>query len=142
MTMASEIHSNINTDTFIAYSDTLQAAALATTRLAATSLPADLSFHRSIDPALAHDVDAFSDRVLALANKLLYVASGKASKITEEEDVLDEFVRNIVDPMEGMLESTDGALDVFLGRRKDPVIHVPVVPVDTHRNKPKARTSV
>lgn len=139
MTAPSE---SIDTDTFTAYSDALQAAALTTTRLAAISLPADLSFHRSIDPALARDVDAFSDRVLALANKLVHVASGKTCKMREEEDVLDEFVRNIVDPMEGMLESTDGALDVFLGKRKAPAIHVPAVPVDPHQNKPKARTTI
>lgn len=141
MATLSGTHLNIDTDAFTAYSDALQAAALTTTRLAATSLPADLSFHRSIDPALAHDVDAFSDRVLTLANKLVHVASGKTCRIRDEEDVLDEFVRNIVDPMEGMLESTDGALDVFLGKRKDPAIHIPAVPVDSHQRKPKVRTT-
>ena len=141
MATPSEMHLNIDTDTFTAYSDALQAAALTTTRLAATSLPADLSFHRSIDPTLARDVDAFSDRVLALANKLVHMASGKTSRMREEEDVVDEFVRNIVDPMEGVLENTDGALDVFLGKRKNPAIHVPAVPIDPHKNKPKARTS-
>jgi exosome complex exonuclease RRP6 len=142
MATPSEIHLNIDTDTFTTYSDALQAAALTTTRLAATSLPADLSFHRSIDPALAGDVDIFSDRVLALVNKLVHIASGKPSRMREEEDVVDEFVRNIVDPMEGMLENTDGALDVFLGKRKDPAIHIPAVPVDPHQNKPKACTSI
>lgn len=142
MATPSEIPLNIDTDTFTTYSDALQAAALTTTRLAATSLPADLSFYRSIDPALARDVDVFSDRVLALASKLTCIASGKTIRIREEEDVVDEFVRNIIDPMEGMLESTDGALDVFLGKRKEPAIHIPAVPVDPHQNKPKARTSI
>lgn len=142
MATPSEVPLNIDTNTFATYSDALQAAALTTTRLAATSLPADLSFHRSIDLALARDVDAFSDRVLSLASKLVCIASGKTSRIREEEDVVDEFMRNIVDPMEGMLESTDGALDVFLGKRKDPVIHVPVVPFDPHQNKPKARIHI
>lgn len=142
MATPSETPLNIDTDTFATYSDALQAAALTTTRLAATSLPADLFFHRSIDLALARDVDAFSNRVLTLASKLVGVSSGKTSRIREEEDVVDEFVRNIVDPMEGMLESTDGALDVFLGKRKDPTIHVPAVPVDPHPNKLKARTTI
>ncbi|KAF8440803.1 ribonuclease H-like domain-containing protein [Boletus edulis BED1] len=128
MATPSEINLDIKTDTFNAYADALQAAALTTTRLAVTSLPADLSFHRSIDPALARDVDAFSDRVLALVSKLINVASGKTIRMREEEDVLDEFVRSVIDPMEGMLESTDGALDVFLGKRKDPAIHVPSAP--------------
>lgn len=127
-------------DTFAAYSDALQAAALTTTRLAATSLPPDLAFHRSIDLALANDIDAFSHRVLSLTSKLVRVASGRTSRIQEEEDVVDEFVRNVVDPMEGMLESTDGALDVFLGKRKDPAIPIPVVPVDPRQKNPKACT--
>ncbi|KAG8214704.1 hypothetical protein J3R82DRAFT_9789 [Butyriboletus roseoflavus] len=142
MAIPSEVPLNIDTNTFTTYSDALQAAALTTTRLAATSLPADLSFHRSIDLALASDVDAFSNRVLSLASKLIFIASGKTSRIREEEDVVDEFIHNIVDPMEGMLESTDGALDVFLGKRKEPAIHVPAVPLDPHQNKPKARTCI
>lgn len=127
--------SKVDADTFTAYSDALQAAALTTTRLAATSLPTDLSFHRSIDPALARDIDEFSDRVLSLASKLVHIATGKTNKIHEEEDVVDEFVRNIVDPMEGMLESTDIALDVFFGKRKDPAIHIPPAPVVPSQNK-------
>lgn len=140
MATASRTPLDIDTDTFKAYSDALQAAALATTRLAAASLPADLSFHRSIDSTLAHDIDVFSDRVISLASKLVRVASGKTSRIREEEDVVDEFARNIVDPMEGMLESTDGALDVFLGKRTEPAIPVPAVSGDPHRNNPKVRT--
>ncbi|KAF8133915.1 ribonuclease H-like domain-containing protein [Boletus edulis] len=135
MATPSEIHLDIKTDTFNAYADALQAAALTTTRLAVTSLPADLSFHRSIDPALARDVDAFSDRVLTLASKLINVASGKTSRMREEEDILDEFVRSVIDPMEGMLESTDSALDVFLGKRKDPAIHVPSAPKQLFRGR-------
>ncbi|KAF9236464.1 ribonuclease H-like domain-containing protein [Melanogaster broomeanus] len=128
-----------STNTFTAYSDALQAAALNTTRLAATSLPSDLPFHRSIDPALARDVDAFSTRILGLTGRLVVLATGKTDRIEEEEDIVDGFVRNIVDSMEGMLESTDSALDVFLGRKKDPVINVPVVAVDSRQNtKPKA----
>ncbi|KAF9221508.1 hypothetical protein BS17DRAFT_784858 [Gyrodon lividus] len=128
----------ITPDTFIAYNDALQAAALYTTRLAATSLPSDLPFHRSIDSALACDVDALSSRVLGLTSRLILLASGKTDRLEEEEDIVDDFVRNIVDSMEGMLESTDSALDVFLGRKKDPVIPLPAVPVDPRQNtKPK-----
>ncbi|KAG6377211.1 ribonuclease H-like domain-containing protein [Boletus reticuloceps] len=119
MATPSEIHLDIKTDTFNVYADALQAAALTTTRLA-----------RSLA-----DVDAFSDRVLALASKLVHVASGKTSKMREEEDILDEFVRSVIDPMEGMLESTDGALDVFLGKRKGPAIHVPSAPKQLFRGR-------
>ncbi|KAG9315669.1 ribonuclease H-like domain-containing protein [Chiua virens] len=139
MATTSETPLTIDSDTFATYSDTLQAAAFTTTRLAATSLPADLSFHRSIDPALVRDIDVFSERVLGLVSKLIRVAGGNSSRIRDEEDVVDEFVRNIVDPMDGMLESTDGALDVFLGRKRDPVIPIPAVPVNPHQSKPKAR---
>jgi exosome complex exonuclease RRP6 len=130
---------SITVDTFTAYSDAVQAAALHTTRLAATSLPSDLPFHRSIDSALASDVDAFSARVLGLTSRLILLASGKTGRLQDEEDIVDEFVRNIGDSMEGILEGTDSALDVFLGRKKDPVISVPAVPIDPRQNtKPKA----
>lgn len=130
----------LDVDSFTAFSDALQAAALSTTCLAATSLPADLAFHRSVDPVLARDIDVFSNRVLALASKLVHVASSKATRIREEEDLVDEFVRSIVDPMEGMLESTDGALDVFLGKRKDPAIPIPAVSAHPLRKNAKACT--
>ncbi|KIJ62703.1 hypothetical protein HYDPIDRAFT_41834 [Hydnomerulius pinastri MD-312] len=124
----------ITPTTFPTYSDTLQAAALNTTRLAATSLPSDLSFHRSIHSNLAPDIDAFSARVLGLTNRLIRLAGGKISTIEEEEDVVDGFVRTIVDSMEGMLERTDSALDEYLGRKKGPAIPIPAVPVDPHQN--------
>ncbi|KIK81701.1 hypothetical protein PAXRUDRAFT_35796 [Paxillus rubicundulus Ve08.2h10] len=128
------VEPSITVDTFTACSDAVQAAALHTTRLAATSLPSDLPFHRSIDTALASDVDAFSARILGLTSKLVLLASGKTGRLQDEEDIVDKFVRNIGDSMEGILEGTDSALDVFLGRKKDPVISVPVVAIDPRQN--------
>lgn len=122
--------STLERDTFDAHSSAVQAAALNATRLAASSLPSDLTFHRSIDPLLGRDVDALSARILDLTNRLIRIASKsspeKINSLQGEEDVVDEFARNVVDAMEGVLERTDSALDEFLGKKKAPAIHIPV----------------
>jgi len=48
----------------------LQAAALTTTRKA-VSIPSDVAFHRSMDHSFAQDLDALSERVLLVTNRLL-----------------------------------------------------------------------
>ena len=93
----------------------LQAAALGATRKAAV-LPADIAFHRSMDPEFAQGLDAFSERVLAMTNKLLNLVSnvdqtqtsrgkGKA-KLENQDDVVDNFHSLVVDSMDQLLEKT------------------------------------
>lgn len=126
--------SSISPDTFSDYATSLQSAALATTRLAATSLPQDIAFHRSIHVSFAADLDALSTRVLRLTNKLVRLAasvdSGTVGRGTldDQEDVLDGFKSLIVDPMDKLFERTDMCLDDFLGRKKEPAIAVPAPP--------------
>ncbi|KAI6114233.1 ribonuclease H-like domain-containing protein [Pisolithus sp. B1] len=128
----------ITRDNFEVCSNTLQATALDVTRLAASSLPPDLAFHRSVDQSLAHDLDSLSTRVLGLANRIIQLSSkdnaANFGRLEDEEDVVDEFSRNIVDAMEGMLERTDGALDEFLGRKKPPAVQAPSTLPDSHHN--------
>ncbi|KAG6332085.1 hypothetical protein ID866_7003 [Astraeus odoratus] len=125
-------------DTFDAFSDAAQVAALNTTRLAASSLPPDLTFHRSIDPSLGRDIDALSTRVLELTDRLIQLVSKVNSRQTTslegEEDVVDEFPRRVVDTMEAMLERTDSALDEMLGKKKGPAIQIRASRVDSHQN--------
>ncbi|KAI6147295.1 ribonuclease H-like domain-containing protein [Pisolithus tinctorius] len=123
----------ITRDNFETCSNALQATALDATSLAASSLPPDLAFHRSMDQSLAHDLDSLSTRVLELTNRIIRLSNkdnaANFGRLEDEEDVVDEFSRNVVDAMEGMLERTDSALDEFLGRKKAPAI----------QNEPKKR---
>lgn len=107
--------SGVESSSFDVFNSKLQASALKATR-SAVGLPVDIAFHRSIDPAFAKDVDAFSSRVLSLTNKLLnFVATadesqrskgkGKA-KLQSQDDVVDNFHSLVVDSMDQLLERT------------------------------------
>ncbi|KAH9480124.1 Exosome complex exonuclease rrp6 [Psilocybe cubensis] len=121
---------------FDAYNARLQASALTATRKSA-GLPADLAFHRSMDRDLEQELDAFSQRVLGVTNKLLGLVStqsrkGKA-KLENEDDVVDNFHALVVDSMDQLLERTDICLDEFWGKNKAPAIAInPPKPKKSH----------
>lgn len=104
-------------------------AALKATRNAAL-LPPDIAFHKSMDPAFAKDLDAFSSKVLVLTNQLLGLAatidsSGKGKgKVRSEDDILDSFETLIVDRMDQLLERVDVSLDEYQGKTKPPAIAI------------------
>ncbi len=120
-------------------------AALKATRNAAL-LPPDIAFHKSMDPAFAKDLDAFSSKVLFLTNQLLELAatidsSGKGKgKVRSEDDVLDSFETLIVDRIDQLLERVvsshyvllwshndilqDISLDEYQGKTKPPAIAI------------------
>ncbi|KAF5315383.1 hypothetical protein D9619_007468 [Psilocybe cf. subviscida] len=131
-----EFTMDLSSTGFDAYNAKLQASALAATRKSA-GIPGDVGFHRSMDQDLASDLDAFSDRVLAMTNRLLNLVStvdyiqgkGKA-KLESEDDVVDQFHSLVVDSMDQLLERTDTCLDQFLGKNKAPAIAInpPIMP--------------
>lgn len=97
---------------FDEYNAQLQTAALQATRHA-VSLPStsDLSLHRSLDRTFGKELDACSERVLSLTNKLLSVIAsgsaqgkGKGRKLENEDDVLDQFHTVVVDRMDELFE--------------------------------------
>ena len=105
--------SGIASSSFNDYNTQLQGAALKATR-AAVSLPADLTFHRTIHPDFAKELDECSARVLSLTNKLLSLSStisasasargkGKA-RLESQDDVVDNFRSLVVDAMDQVLE--------------------------------------
>jgi hypothetical protein len=107
--------SALSSSSFDAYNNTLQASALKAVRAAATSLPADIDFHRTVDGDYAADLDACAERVLALTNQLLGLAStanasrssrnkGKGRMLEDQDDVVDRFHSVVVDSMDQMLE--------------------------------------
>jgi exosome complex exonuclease RRP6 len=100
---------------FDPYLTRLQTAALGATKKSA-SLPPDILFHRSMDSEFAQTLDAFSDRVLAITNRLLNLVStvdqtqvgrgkGKA-KLESQDDLVDNFHSLVVDSMDQLLEKT------------------------------------
>ncbi|KAJ7896101.1 ribonuclease H-like domain-containing protein [Mycena olivaceomarginata] len=124
--------STLSSSSFPDFNSKVQTAALNATRSAA-GLPADIQFHRSIDPDLAEDLDAFSSRVLSLTNNILSLVAtadpsssrrkGKA-KLQTQDDVVDDFHSLVVDCMDQMLERADICLDEFLGRTKAPLVAI------------------
>ncbi|KAG1898234.1 ribonuclease H-like domain-containing protein [Suillus fuscotomentosus] len=119
--MAEPSASMILPGTFSDYATSVQSAALVTTRLAATTLPPDMEFHRSIHMSFAAELDSLSTRVLRLTNKLVRLAGSVDSSavgcgtLDGEEDVLDGFKSLIVDPVDRLFERTDMCLDDYLG---------------------------
>lgn len=130
-TVAGPSASMISPGTFSDYATSVQSVALATTRLAATTLPPDIEFHRSIHVSFATELDLLSTRVLRLTNRLVRLAGSVDSStmgrgtLDGEEDVLDGFKSLIVDPVDRLFERTDMCLDDYLGRKKEPAITVP-----------------
>lgn len=106
---------SLTSATFDVYNTKLQNSALAATRKSA-AIPADVGFHRSMDQELAQGLDAFSDRVLSISNRLLSLVStvdqtqvgkGKGKgKLENQDDVVDHFHSLIVDSMDQLLEKT------------------------------------
>ncbi|KAF8184172.1 hypothetical protein BJ912DRAFT_975089 [Pholiota molesta] len=135
---------------FDAYNQKLQTAGVTATRKAA-GLPTDVTFHRSMDREFAEGLDAFSERVLAMTNRLLALVStvdqtqasrGKGKgKLEGQDDVVDHFHNLVVDSMDQLLEKTDICLDEFLGKNKAPAIAInPPITSNNKKLAPKATT--
>ncbi|KAJ6516485.1 hypothetical protein C8R45DRAFT_960259 [Mycena sanguinolenta] len=131
--MAASSSPTLSSASFSEFNSNVQTAALNATRSAA-GLPEDIPFHRSMDPELAEDLDAFSSRVLSLTNNILSLVAtadpsessrrkGKA-KLQSHDDVMDDFHSLVVDVMDQLLERTDICLDEFLGRTKAPLVAI------------------
>lgn len=104
--------------TFGELNTSLQLLALKATRHAA-GLPSDLAFHRTLDRTFGKDVDACSDRILGLTNRLLALVQtgdgsasassasrwkGKERRLEGQDDVVDAFQGSIADAMDRLLE--------------------------------------
>ncbi|KAL0578562.1 exosome nuclease subunit [Marasmius crinis-equi] len=119
----------VNSGSFDEFNTQLQGSALKTTRNSML-LPADISYHRSMDSEFSREIDLFSSRVLSLTNKLLTLAgtahpTGKGKgRLEDEDDIVDNFHSFVVDSMDQLLERTDICLDDFLGRNKAPAIAI------------------
>ena len=80
----------------------------------AEAFPHDIAFHRSLDPDLAGDLDAFSERILSVTNKMLGLIatvdqshsgrSKRKAKLENQDDVVDNFYSLVVDATDLLLE--------------------------------------
>lgn len=125
---ASHLGDNTTTimDDFASFQSTLQSALVDTTRSASALAAEDLSFFRTVDPAIGSSLDAQNARLLSLANRLLGSATASAAQnvrptLRDVEDVEGNWAK-VVDVVDSLLERADTALDEFTGavRRLSP----------------------
>jgi exosome complex exonuclease RRP6 len=99
----------------------LKAALLSTTRTTTALCAEDLSFHRSLAPSFARQLDEQNARLLSLAGRLLgnvAQSSGVAGFVgpqLADSDALNEQWRGVVDVVDSLLERADVGLDEITG---------------------------
>ena len=118
-------------DDFATLQKTITSALLSTTRGASALAAEDLSFYRSLSPAVGTQLDAQNARLLGLAERLLGSANAHTetsvrrpappTSLREIED-LEANWGAVVDVVDSLLERADTALDEFTGavRRLSP----------------------
>lgn len=74
-----------------------------TTKAASAVGSHDISFERSIDPSFDANLNAVTDRLLTLSNRLLKFTGLKGDEF-EDEDDLDNRWEEVVDVVDGLLE--------------------------------------
>ncbi|KXN88537.1 Exosome complex exonuclease rrp6 [Leucoagaricus sp. SymC.cos] len=156
---SSSSSSPLSSSSFNDYHSKLQTTALKATRTAA-ALPSDINFYRSLDNAVAQNIDNISSRALALTNRLLEFSvsvggisggeekvrgkgkgKGKTRLLEDKDDVVDDFHSLVVDVMDQLFERTDSCLDQVLGRNKTPAIAINRTAVTNVSQKRKVITS-
>jgi hypothetical protein len=114
-----------NAQGFSSLQDQIQNALVSTTRTAGQISSEDLSFQRSLNPAIATALDEQSARLLALTSSLLNSAASiselEAPRLQDVDDV-DISWRGVVDVVDSLLEKADTFLDEYTGviKRKTP----------------------
>ena len=87
-----------------------------TTKAASTVGSHDISFERSIDPSFDSNLNAVTDRLLNLSNRLLKFAGLRADEFEDEEDLENRWA-DVVDVVDGLLERAVSHLGGKRGRR-------------------------
>ncbi len=118
----------LSSSSFDAFNGKIQSSALDSVRKS-VGIPTDVSFHRSVDSALATQLDTLSTRVLSLTNRVLALSqlsagsasnsSGRKGKEKEaqrlhgQDDVVDRFQSLVVDVVDGLFERTVRSFDLW-----------------------------
>lgn len=110
---------------FKSLQESVQKALLATVKTTNRIGDEDLSFQRTVDPAIGDQLDDKTRRLLDLSTGLLKSAAAacglKAPRLEDAEDV-DLQWRGVVDVVDSLLEKTATSIDEYTGaiKRKDP----------------------
>jgi exosome complex exonuclease RRP6 len=106
---------------FRSLEEKISSALVSTTRIVGQLSSRDLSFHRSLDPAVSASLDKQNTRLLNLAECLLKTAasgSGVEAPDVGEVGELDDNWRGIVEVVDSLLERADTCLDEYTGAVK------------------------
>lgn len=103
---------------FVSLQSAISAALVSTTRGASALANEDLSFHRSLDPSVATEIDQQNARLLGLTTRLLGAATADAQNVRpppslKEIDDIDDNWRAVVDVVDSLLFRADTTLDEF-----------------------------
>ena len=103
---------------FKSWQKKLQSALVSTTKTVNRITSEDLSFQRTIDPAVDEQLDDSTARLLRLSNQLLASATKPGAqnpRPLEDADDIDIQWRGIVDVIDSLLEKADTSLDEYTG---------------------------
>ncbi|ORY07321.1 hypothetical protein K493DRAFT_310245 [Basidiobolus meristosporus CBS 931.73] len=103
------------TDNFEEFSKSFFGSLLGATK-AASVLPSDLSFHKSLDLDLATALDNCSSKVLRMSNELLKHAGGDIADTYYDLDDVQDRYDGVVDVVDNLLEKADVCLDEHTGK--------------------------
>jgi exosome complex exonuclease RRP6 len=106
---------------FLTLQSSLKSSLLSATRTTTQLCAEDLSFHRSLDPSVARQLDEQNARLLDLARKLLAnvqkgsdVVGSSTLKLADSEE-LEANWKGVVDVVDSLLEKADMELDEYTG---------------------------
>ncbi|KAJ1303278.1 hypothetical protein OPQ81_011475 [Rhizoctonia solani] len=121
-----------------AYATRLQSAIVPPTRIAAAlPLGSDLAYQRTLDRNAAKQLDAVSNRIRGIIDKLVIYAGGAGKGKARADDLLDgrDYRALVGDVLDQLLENADTCLDEFAGRNKAPAIDIklPAKPTQPRR---------
>ncbi|KAK9718818.1 exosome nuclease subunit [Basidiobolus ranarum] len=109
------VHFSKITENFEDFSKSFFGTLIGATR-AASVLPADLSFHKSLDLDLATAIDNCASKVLRMSNELLKHAGGDITDTFYDIDDVQDRYGGVVDVVDNLLEKADVCLDEHTGK--------------------------
>ena len=110
-------------NSFAELKERISSALVETTKTSGLVANEDLAFQRSLNPAVAQQLDKQSARLLGLARGLAKVAVADTEVSPpqfEDVDSLEDNWRGVVDVVDNLLEKSDACLDEYTGVVKRP----------------------